>query len=81
MISRLLLALALALPWAANLSPIAPKVIGQVKQDAKQRIVYATRTGHRYHRAGCRYLKYSSIKMTRREAEARGLTPCGVCRP
>jgi hypothetical protein len=44
-------------------------------------IVHATRTGKKYHRAGCRFLSKSDIPMTRREAEAKGLTPCGVCKP
>ena len=44
-------------------------------------IVHATRTGKRYHAAGCRYLSKSDIPMTRQDAEARGLTPCSVCRP
>lgn len=45
----------------------------------KECVVYATRTGHRYHRAGCRSLRLSSIRMTRSEAIMRGLTPCQVC--
>lgn len=44
-------------------------------------IVHATRTGHKYHRAGCRYLRSSDIPMERSEAESRGLTPCSVCNP
>jgi DNA-entry nuclease len=44
-------------------------------------IVHATRTGKKYHRAGCRFLSKSDIPMGRSEAEAKGLTPCGVCQP
>jgi len=44
-------------------------------------IVYITQTGKKYHRAGCRYLKKSSIPITRQEAIARGYTPCSVCKP
>jgi micrococcal nuclease len=44
-------------------------------------IVYITRTGTRFHRAGCRYLQYSAIPITRSEAIARGYTPCKICRP
>ena len=47
--------------------------------ETKECVVYATRTGHRYHRAACRYLRLSSIRMTRSEAIRRGLTPCLVC--
>ncbi len=35
-------------------------------------IVHATRTGKKYHRAGCRFLSKSDIPMTRQEAEAEG---------
>ncbi|MHB9025104.1 MAG: ComEC/Rec2 family competence protein [Armatimonadota bacterium] len=44
-------------------------------------IVYITRTGSKYHRDGCRYLARSRIPITRREAIARGYTPCSVCKP
>jgi len=44
-------------------------------------IVYVTRTGEKYHRAGCRYLSKSRIPMARDEAIRRGYTPCSVCRP
>jgi hypothetical protein len=42
--------------------------------------VYVTRTGIRYHREDCRYLKKSKIPMTLKEA-ARFYTPCKVCAP
>jgi hypothetical protein len=44
-------------------------------------IVHITRTGAKYHRAGCRYLARSDIPISRKDAEARGYTPCSVCRP
>jgi len=44
-------------------------------------IVYITKTGKKYHRAGCRYLSKSSIPIPRAEAEAKGLAPCKVCKP
>ena len=44
-------------------------------------VVHATATGKRYHRADCRSLSRSDIAMTRAEAEAKGLTPCKVCKP
>ena len=50
-------------------------------QGSQSDIVHATRTGKRYHAAGCRYLSKSDIPMTRQEAEAKGLTPCRVCNP
>ncbi len=44
-------------------------------------IVYITRTGTKFHRAGCRYLRYSAIPIRRSEAIAQGYSPCSVCRP
>lgn len=42
--------------------------------------VYVTRTGAKYHRAGCRSLSRSQIPMTLKEASAR-YGPCSICRP
>lgn len=42
---------------------------------------YTTRTGARYHRAGCRHLRQSSYPTTQAAAEASGYTPCRVCYP
>ena len=44
-------------------------------------IVYRTRTGERYHRDGCSYLRSSCIELTLREAVERGLRPCSRCSP
>lgn len=44
-------------------------------------IVYITNTGSKYHRAGCSYLKSSSIETTVDEAQSMGLTPCSRCNP
>lgn len=43
-------------------------------------VVYVTRTGSKYHKAGCFYLK-SSYEMSRSEAIAAGYTPCSRCKP
>lgn len=43
-------------------------------------IVYITRTGKRYHRDGCPYLR-SRIPIKKSEAIKRGYTPCGKCKP
>lgn len=43
-------------------------------------VVYKTKTGSKYHNAGCSYLK-SSIQTTVSEAKAAGLTPCSRCNP
>ncbi len=43
--------------------------------------VYVTRTGTKYHRAGCRYLSSSKIAISLADAKARGYKPCSVCDP
>ncbi len=42
--------------------------------------VYVTRTGTKYHRAGCRHLAKSAISMALSEAATR-YSPCSVCSP
>jgi phosphatidylserine/phosphatidylglycerophosphate/cardiolipin synthase-like enzyme len=46
---------------------------------ANETIVYVTRTGKKYHRAGCRYLSKSMIPMKLEEAIAAGYSACSVC--
>ena len=53
----------------------------QVSPGAGTDTVYITKTGTKYHRAGCRYLAKSSIPITRKDAQARGYAPCKVCKP
>jgi hypothetical protein len=43
--------------------------------------VYVTKSGKKYHRAGCSSLSKSAIPMTKSEAEAKGYTPCARCKP
>jgi len=43
--------------------------------------VYLTRTGSKYHAAGCRYLSRSMIPTTLDQARAQGYGPCSVCNP
>jgi hypothetical protein len=43
--------------------------------------VYITRTGKRYHLAGCTGLARSQIPISRSDAEKRGYTPCKLCKP
>ena len=46
----------------------------------QSQIVYRTRTGKKYHRSGCSYLK-SKIETTVSEAQSMGLGPCSRCNP
>lgn len=43
--------------------------------------VYITQTGKKYHAVGCRYLSKSQIPIPLSDAQAKGYTPCSVCRP
>jgi len=47
----------------------------------KSGTVYITRTGKKYHLAGCRYLAKSMIPISLEEAKQRGYGPCSVCGP
>ena len=42
--------------------------------------VYITRTGSKYHRSSCRYLKYSKEPISLEKAK-QSYEPCSVCRP
>lgn len=42
--------------------------------------VYITRTGSKYHRSGCSYLK-SKIAIEKKDAIAQGYTACSRCKP
>src|SRR6185369_16175029 len=49
------------------------------KQAPQSQTVYITRTGHKYHRDGCGYLK-SRIPVPLKEAK-KVYSPCKVCNP
>jgi hypothetical protein len=44
-------------------------------------IVYITKTGEKYHRSNCHYLSKSKISIERKDAVAKGYTPCSICNP
>lgn len=44
-------------------------------------VVFITRTGIRYHKGSCRYLRKSKIPVDMEQAEEDGYTPCKVCKP
>ena len=41
--------------------------------------VYITKTGKKYHRSGCSYLKKSKISISLKNAKAQGYTACSRC--
>jgi endonuclease YncB( thermonuclease family) len=59
----------------------APKVQPKAKRAAQEGVtVYVTRTGAKYHRGTCSYLRKSRIAMKLDEAKRR-YSPCSRCRP
>ena len=49
--------------------------------DGSDPTVYTTKTGGKYHREGCKYLRKSKIPISLSEAKAQGLEPCSKCHP
>lgn len=43
--------------------------------------VYITRSGGKYHLAGCRFLRQSAVPIQLRDAIAQGFEPCSSCKP
>lgn len=43
--------------------------------------VYITRTGSKYHKSTCQYLKHSRIGIRLSVAKEQGYTPCSACHP
>ena len=43
--------------------------------------VYITRTGSKYHRSYCSYLRQSKFAISLKEAKYEGYTPCSRCKP
>ena len=63
-------------------TPATPGPAATPAADVKQtRTVYATPSGSKFHRAGCRFLKESKKAMDHGQALAQGLSACGVCKP
>ena len=65
--------------WQAKES-IREDVIASQALPTADTAVYITRTGSKYHRAGCVYLRRSRISVSREDAE-RYYLPCLLCNP
>lgn len=46
---------------------------------ADDQTVYITRTGNKYHKSTCQYLKYSRIGIRQSVAKEQGYTACSAC--
>lgn len=51
------------------------------QSDKTEKTVYITKTGEKYHRSGCKYLRKSKISISLSSAKSRGYTPCSICNP
>ena len=49
------------------------------KQNNVSSTVYITKTGNKYHEAGCRYLRKSKIAISKSKAISQGYEACSVC--
>lgn len=49
--------------------------------DAQTIMVYVTRSGRKYHRKDCRYVRHARFSLTLAEAMEQGFEPCRVCKP
>ena len=80
---RRLISLILAFLMLSAVSAVLPaqQPAPQQQTQTKEQTVYATKTGKKYHREPCRYLAQSKIPMSLKDAKARGLTACSVCKP
>lgn len=65
-----------------NSSSTTAASTSQASQNNNQNItVYVTKSGKKYHLAGCRELKKGSTAISLKDAKAQGYTPCKICNP
>jgi len=67
-------------PAPAPQMVVAPSVAPPTVSEDEDPIVYVTKSGTKYHRAGCRYLTNSAVPVRLSEAKQR-YAPCRVCKP
>jgi hypothetical protein len=78
---KLLLMLALASSLFVGTSATSIRTSVIARHETKDVTVYVTKTGTKYHKSGCRYLKSSKIETTLAKAKEAGMTACSVCKP
>jgi len=67
--------------WGKELPAVSPEIKEKQERAPPEIIVYITKTGKKYHRLGCQYLRESCISISLTEAIQQGYTPCKVCKP
>lgn len=55
--------------------------VAAMEQMSSSTKVYIARTGKKYHKTNCRYVKQSKIKKTLKWVKAHGYGACKVCKP
>jgi len=70
-----------ALSTGQNSTSTPPKKTSSSNSNSTNQtdLVYITKTGNKYHKKGCRYLRSSMTKITLKEAKKENYTPCSVC--
>ena len=66
-----------------SFSGFAPVIENQPLETVavKEQVVYITKTGKKYHKGSCRYLKNSKIEIKKAKAKELGYSACAVCKP
>lgn len=68
-----------------SVQPNAPPVLSPAKSDFTEEncgaLVYITKSGTKYHRDGCRYLRGGKIPVDFSKLDTNKYTPCSVCKP
>lgn len=76
-----------------NLIPLSPNLYRSIAvwvftfvlllsyQPSEAQVVYVTKTGEKYHRSSCQYLRSSKIAMPLAQAQQYGYGACKVCKP
>jgi hypothetical protein len=72
--------------WGYSGSLLATKVlltlvVSLVQGSKPSETVYTTRTGAKYHRSSCSYLRKSKIEIKLADVKNLGLSPCSRCKP
>ncbi len=64
-------------------APVRPPSVvkPEPKPGGDEVIVYVTRSGNKYHRSTCSYLRKSRMPVKRKDAKAAGYTSCSRCKP
>lgn len=66
---------------AFNCTPSDSWQTGEASGGSETVMVHVTKSGKKYHSAGCSYLEDSDLEISLSDAKAQGYTPCAKCNP